>query len=756
MISLGSRDGRKRLGLGLGFGVGREMEETELEEGEACSYQDNDDASIDPDIALSYIDEKLHSVLGHFQKDFEGGVSAENLGAKFGGYGSFLPTYQRSPVWSHPRTPPKVQNFNTPISPNSSQLEGGHHNPVGPSSAPLLMRHGPTSTSVAALPASKASSVHDSVKRDLCRPSTHAEELTSTFEIANKSLNPPDQKTLKVRIKVGSDNLSTQKNAAIYSGLGLDVSPSSSLDDSPTESEGLSREPQDAPDESPTSILRIMTSFPVLLSPLPDDLLRLIKKEKLLRDGRSGPVPKIGQGSSVMLVNGSDSVRGDGNVLGEKKPRAVEKNGFSVESKNGNSKDAWGGTGVILKKEVDDTLACEELVSNALKLPLLSNPYSTVGDSAKGTGLAPDISREAIKGVVKDKLFSDIAKEEPLEPISTQEVGWVEKSNGKAVSAGKVSEDKKENSVNDISVYPRKDGNRKGEKSYESNKADSNAFKVRKALNTELADPLKQKTEHKAASHEQNGIQLSLGKDYSSSGGKKKSKGSQSHDTRAAEVPKENLGVGSSSVPKNKKSTPAENHVSNSELENLKSQKDSGKVRDRYRDLFGDMKLEQEEDKVDSLEMPSEGRLKESELVEKTTFAFNNTLKGRPSGKKIDKPMTVEAYPKVASNGAPLIGNGPISDAAPATVAPVVIEENWVCCDKCQTWRLLPIGTNPDNLPEKWLCSMLNWLPGMNRCNFSEEETTKALIALYQVPASEGQNNLQNHPDGIVSGLTRG
>lgn len=25
-------------------------------------------------------DEKLHDVLGHFQKDFEGGVSAENLG----------------------------------------------------------------------------------------------------------------------------------------------------------------------------------------------------------------------------------------------------------------------------------------------------------------------------------------------------------------------------------------------------------------------------------------------------------------------------------------------------------------------------------------------------------------------------------------------------------------------------------------------------------------------------------------------------
>lgn len=34
------------------------------------------------DTYLSYLlkDEKLQNVLGHFQKDFEGGVSAENLG----------------------------------------------------------------------------------------------------------------------------------------------------------------------------------------------------------------------------------------------------------------------------------------------------------------------------------------------------------------------------------------------------------------------------------------------------------------------------------------------------------------------------------------------------------------------------------------------------------------------------------------------------------------------------------------------------
>lgn len=45
-------------------------------------------------------------------------------GAKFGGYGSFLPTYQRSSsIWSHPKTPQRVQNYNKAISPNTLLME---------------------------------------------------------------------------------------------------------------------------------------------------------------------------------------------------------------------------------------------------------------------------------------------------------------------------------------------------------------------------------------------------------------------------------------------------------------------------------------------------------------------------------------------------------------------------------------------------------------------------------------------------------
>ena len=42
----------------------------------------------------------------------------------------------------------------------------------------------------------------------------------------------------------------------------------------------------------------------------------------------------------------------------------------------------------------------------------------------------------------------------------------------------------------------------------------------------------------------------------------------------------------------------------------------------------------------------------------------------------------------------------------------------------------------------------------MNRCDISEEETTKALNALYQVPVAENQNNPQNHVNGTMSLVT--
>ncbi|CAK9178035.1 unnamed protein product [Ilex paraguariensis] len=754
MISVGSRDGRK--GIGLGIGVGKEMDETELEEGEASCYQNGDESIIDPDVALSYIDEKLQDVLGHFQKDFEGGVSAENLGAKFGGYGSFLPAYQRSPACFHPRTSPKDHIDNMPRSPNIVHLEGVRHNSVVSSNASVSATHGLASASSVLLPAVRVSSVKDLVNQDLCMSSAHCADVPiSTCELMTNSANPSDQRTLKVRIKVGSDNLSTQKNAEIYSGLGLDVSPCSSLDGSPIGSHRFSHEHPNGPDESPTSILQIMTSFPVcgnqLVSPLPYDLMHFTDKGRILGDSRSLYMHKGSRESSVMFINNSDSASTDRKISGEKKLKSLGKNALAMEFNDGKGVDAPNSTGVLPKKETEiDTLDCEELVSNALKLPLLSNSFCKVADSGKGTASEDDISRVADKSRLMEKSFSDLAEEKPLDPVFTQEIGLVGKPNGKAGADGKIVLSKKANFQDDDSVYPRKEGNSKGEKIDISAKADTNRSKGRKAHYAELTDLQKQKAGQKAIFHQEDGMKLTPTKEQSSSGGKKKSKGILSHVAEGAELPKNDLKIGSSLTHKNWKSTTI---MSRSEAEYLR--KDQGKVRDRYKDFFGDLELEQGDNEMTLEEMPSSNRLKDSDVVEKSTFQFTSTSKEKLNVKKNDKPLTSEAYSKVAANVAPITENGPIPDAVPATGAPV-LEEYWVCCDKCQKWRLLPLGRNPDSLPEKWLCSMLDWLPGMNRCIVSEEVTTKALTTLYPVSASasasESQICRQAHPGEVLSG----
>ncbi|KAK1420485.1 hypothetical protein QVD17_22122 [Tagetes erecta] len=648
MISVGSRDGRK--GLSLRYGVeGGDMDlETELEEGEACfrNNNDEDDSTIDPDVALSYIDEKLQDVLGHFQKDFEGGVSAENLGAKFGGYGSFLPTYQRSPAHPHSKTPPKVHVNNA--SPNDLHPEGGHQNSVSIFNVSQTTRHGPASTSGAP---PRGPPINDKVKQEVHMSSARAsDKFTSNGQQSTNNIfgNTCDQKSLKVLIRVGSGNLSTRKNAEIYSGLGLDVSPSSSFEASPINSDDLCHVPNDTLcEESPTSILEMMTSFPVLggllLSPLPYDLLCLSGKEKL-EDSSSGYVHKRSQESNF-TVSKSDS-KIDRN---EKKPKT--KDNFALaESVNGS-----------VKKE-------ESL------------------DFRKGKG-------EACKGEP-----SAIPKEESLlDPVFIDGEFRVEKLEKKDGLVGNP------NFEGNLSTFPIK--------------SDSDVSKSGAIHDVGLVEPPKQKLVQKAASHEKDGMKLMS----SSSGSKKKSKGNQSLEN---------------GLKNDNSSSKSKSHSNGLKLEDHKN--NNGKVRETYKDFFGELDPELEDCDDVALEVkPFGDKPKNSRVAEKGTLESDIVSKERLNGKNNPKPSSL-VYPEVATTGLgpPTMGNGgPVSDTAAATVA-AVVNEDWVCCDNCEKWRLLPHGLNPGSLPEKWLCSMLDWLPGMNRCSISQEETTKAVTSQFLGPAA--------------------
>ncbi|CAI0447657.1 unnamed protein product [Linum tenue] len=751
MLSLERRDARKELGVG---GGGREMmmmeEDTELEEGEACSYHspnnddddDDCDATMDPDVALSYLDEKLQHVLGHFQKDFEGGVSAENLGAKFGGYGSFLSS-QRSPAWSHPRTPPNVQQTsNLPKSPNTLQYGAGRRSSDS-SGAPQAIRPGHTSAGALSLPSTKMPSLTvASLKQERRMPSAHMPEEVIGREILTKKPDSlPDPKMLKFRIKVGSDNLSTQTNDALYSGLGLNVSPSSSMEDSPSESEEMSHDLHHASLESPAHIIRIMTSFPVhgglLLSPLPDFLIHLMEKERLPRDSGSIPVSNLGK-----------------KMLGQGKMKLLERCELSSESKNDYKKVSESGIEIASSKEmVLDSLACDRLVSHTLRLPLLSSAYSTTGETIKGSGMASNLSKEVCKDGLKDNAVIDPEKV-PFIPMASQEDGCI--VNSIATTLCEDLEDKKDESLDSASECSRKGGPRRRGKSSNSVKIDANISKVGKALRAESTESIKHKTDQKFSSQKYEGEKFISSKECLPSEGKKKPKKSQNHSNVVAEISK----TGSIDGPYSASRIPKDSHVNDStegELEDLKVQKTVGKSGDRYRDFFGDMELEHEDSHPSPSETSHVDRVKAAHVVHKETNGIGKSLVERLNGKKNDKMLASEVYSKPGSSAA-LHPQNVSADPAPVSTDPVVTEDDhWVCCDKCQTWRLLPFGKNPDDLPEKWLCEMLDWLPGMNRCGFTEEETTEALIASYRAAAPNGKSGpAGDHGGHMTKGTLRG
>ncbi|XP_041006122.1 cysteine-tryptophan domain-containing zinc finger protein 7-like [Juglans microcarpa x Juglans regia] len=708
-----------------------------LEGGEARYFKGDEDKNIDPDIALSYIDEKIQNVLGHFQKDFEGGVSAEHLGAKFGGYGSFLPAYERSPsILSRPNSPQR--NYNVSRS-NNLPIEGASQNLKAPPNTAPPSRLGITSCSAHQLHKSRVLSMDVSLKQSQVNEMSPLKDETS-----NRPGNPTDQRPLKVRIKMGSDN-SGRGNAAIYSGLGLDYSPSSSPGNSLEESEGVSPISQGTFDNSPASIIEEMTSFTipggVLISPLHDSLLCLMRKEKVYSISRPIPPLKGHQEHSAMLVDESRSIMGNGKVFKEKRTKSMKRDRL-VKLK-------YGGTGLddttleMKKISVNEIIEAKELLIGDLKCTHISK-------SVKEAGGVSELLRESNKDGGKSKLLaSELVKEESSESISGQEHGKSQKQNPRSSLVENVCGNRVVNSHKDV-LIDYKDVS-SGQK-ISASKSYSDESKCKEEPN-----PQKNKIGWKATFREDDEVNLPFKTEELSFEGKKKSKGIQSNGKLVNFSVNESFRPGESAEPSNKRSTGYGGIVCNSKVQRKTSQKDY-KGKDSCNDSLSLTNLKEKDNRMDPVERPGGDRKKDANLgaFELQRNVFLDKGKGRSSGKKIYKQSIYGPSIKDASTACPITENGLASEMVPPMAVPVVIEEDWVQCDRCQKWRLLPFGTKPDQLPDKWLCSMLNWLHGMNHCDISEEETTKALNALYQLPVPESQNNLQNHVTGTTLGVSLG
>lgn len=109
-----------------------------------------------------------------------------------------------------------------------------------------------------------------------------------------------------------------------------------------------------------------------------------------------------------------------------------------------------------------------------------------------------------------------------------------------------------------------------------------------------------------------------------------------------------------------------------------------------------------------SLERPSSNGQKlscpQKLVVQTEDQALSDKPKERFGGKKVDDLATPEAFRKNATLLGPCTTHG---EHMPTVTD---LKDNWVLCDICQKWRLLPFGTTDKDLPKRWSCSMQKWL----------------------------------------------
>ncbi|KAL3626118.1 hypothetical protein CASFOL_029667 [Castilleja foliolosa] len=606
------------------------FQEPELEEGETYYYKD--DTSIDPDVALSYIGDRVQSILGHLQKDFEGGIFAEKLGSKFGGYGSFLPTHQRSPsILSQPKSPHRVHNPNSPRSRNACPEVPTRNLPSQTLKTPL------NNASIG----QKATVSSDKVAKVVLPPI--------------KPGNPPDQRSLKLRIKVGPERVA-QYNAEIYN-LGL-TSPSSSDGNSGDESDGLLIESHETLNESPASILKIMTSFPVpsglLLSPLSDELLNLAREIENPVESKFKVAP-MSSASSVRLSNNNV-------ILGKK---------MKIADKSGN-----------MEKPEDEVVANHN--DRKHKAPAVENVVQPVHELS-GKPL-PDLVREtdtAVQAKRRKVNHNDRVKERAVSGDSVKDT-FSEHTFDQSSSVEKFGEQHQTIiSHKDASVDHRQGNKNRGE------------GVIKRTMNNSS---------------------LKVGVNRLSVEGEKRPPGVLSSGKIAMRPEEKNSGKkGVHKIHLTKKE-----HVGTT-MNLLETTKRSN--------------LEHAKSKPANADKMKERLLSSKKGFERVSY---DAL--------LAEPPAPSAIPSKEG-----IVNGL---KQPVAAPPEVIEENWVACDRCEKWRLLPYGTKSEDLPDKWVCNMLDWLPGMNRCEISEDETTAALHASYAIPIPQNQHNFQAHADGAIAGVT--
>lgn len=441
-----------------------------------------------------------------------------------------------------------------------------------------------------------------------------------------------------------------------------------------------------------------MTSFflpeNVLISPLHDDLLGLIKEEKHHKASKVEHSPK-----GVQDYDGSVSQQGGRKLLKESKRKLAGKSKKRSELKN--KRSSLFEIDLAIPKE--RTLEMEnpedkEYMSNDLNCRPLSN-------SLVDSNQAFEVYRNSMNSELKGRTISpELAKEEPLESVFREDHGKNDKWISRSRWVEKDLEQRAKYLPKNLAVDYRDDNMCNGNKISVISDAHCDMSKCKDL------DLRKLNIIQKNLFHEQVETTVPSKKEKSSSGGKNKSKPVLGNGKTAA-ASTGGLRVGMDEVVKDQKNTIYGAGPCITKREKLKSHK-KNIVRDSNTEVVWSKDYEQASDvnMGQHLRKRLPGERSKDVRIGKVEVQRKPLLeKPKETPSSYDQLMSELSVKDAPNAYLPTVENKIGSQIVQSEAAPVLIED-WVQCDICRKWRLLPLGIKPESLPQLWLCSMLNWL----------------------------------------------
>lgn len=748
--------------------VGHTMEKEYIGQGEA-RY---DSSNIDIDNPFPHLDLKLQNLLGHFRKDFEGVDSTVTLGFptmkfvqeshnfKLGDHGSFLLALENSPSrlpQQKPRMP--VQNYNLQKPTNDGSIEiaklanADLPSKLCSSAKGNLSRIGAKEVRVADF-ANKSLMTVNGVKVD--------EALSVKQGPILSNLTGEEKQKLRVRVKVNSDSVSVHKNTAIYSDLGLQPSTSPSLESSPNKSQMDLTEAESLPDLSPFSIIEIMMSYQVpggsILSPLPKSVLELLaQKNEPYGNGSTNRIEKTMLKEDPIINSRGSEFRNDmqGQMLRKDTSSEI------MESKKELYSDFQVDTAKKVKNDAEKKSRMAKNSDSNLSNISSKPPIKGLFEENRETISASNIGKNNIKerGLRTEEsnclakkgntFLLKVGQKETDISGNTRKLSKTEKGlkihseneTYKKHGQDQVKEARREIADKDLVFDSIRTSKQSNQVKRMSLVKVSNTQKENNVVNDGAKGATVENDLGKVVIQEKAGVKKANGKDC----------GSQNLKSNINISKKTTKGQNKDVLRTSHKDLSKEMHDKDSLLAQASIQGDKGhkeSLKVTAKDFFGDGAKVARNEQVDVKKVnvahckdilkqaksecfdrePSKGikKKKNRELVSESDFKKEQTT-------SVSKDHVLNIV-----DTKPLPSQTATQDP---TMEPVASEnDNWVCCDICEKWRLLPVGVATSSLPKKWLCRMLYWLPNLNRCDVPEKDTTQGLYDLYGISQPQVQS----------------